>query len=114
MLCSLDGLKTKRIEIRCKKMELVLRLCEDQLKDEESITEALERLNELNEACPHHGIPPSMLVQNFYSGLDFPSQQLLDSSFTLNHSLFEVFRTRVHTSSGCILRSKCRRTCPTS
>ena len=46
----------------------------------ESIDEAWERLNELTEACPHHGIPPWMLVQNFYSGPDFPSQQLLDSS----------------------------------
>ena len=48
--------------------------------DEETITEAWERLQEYVEYCPHHGMQDWYLIQSFYNGLQQESRQHIDAA----------------------------------
>ncbi|XP_060962179.1 uncharacterized protein LOC133032300 [Cannabis sativa] len=50
-----------------------------QLEDE-STSDAWERLKELLRKCPHHGISHCILMETFYNGLNAASRMVLDAS----------------------------------
>ena len=49
-------------------------------QDGESLSEAWERFKELIRRCPHHNIVKWMLVQNFFNGLDGPSNTIINAA----------------------------------
>src|SRR4051812_3391344 len=50
------------------------------LLDNEHVAQAWERMKTLVKNCPTHGLTTWMVIQNFYAGLNFTSQNLLDSA----------------------------------
>src|ERR1043165_2274362 len=48
--------------------------------DNEHVAQAWERMKILVKNCPTHGMTTWMVIQTFYAGLNFTSQNLLDSA----------------------------------
>src|SRR4051812_10353577 len=48
--------------------------------DNEHVAQAWERMKTLVKNCPTHGLTTWMVIQTFYAGLNFTSQNLLDSA----------------------------------
>src|SRR3954463_5099237 len=48
--------------------------------DNEHVAQAWERMKSLVKNCPTHGLTTWMVIQTFYAGLNFTSQNLLDSA----------------------------------
>ena len=46
--------------------------------DNEHVAKAQERMKTLVKNCPTHGLTTWMIVQTFYTGLNFSSRNLLD------------------------------------
>jgi hypothetical protein len=48
--------------------------------EHEHVAQAWERMKLMLRNCPTHGLKPWMIIQKFYAGLNFSSQNLLDSA----------------------------------
>src|SRR3954464_12428096 len=48
--------------------------------DNEHVAQAWERMKSLVKNCPTHGLTTWMVIQTFYAGLNFTSQNMLDSA----------------------------------
>ena len=47
--------------------------------EHESLSEAWERLTELQESWPHHGIPKDVLIRTFYNGVRSSTRDSIDA-----------------------------------
>ena len=52
--------------------------------DNEHIARAWERMQTIVKNCPTHGLTTWMVIHNFYAGLNFTSQNMLDSAMGEN------------------------------
>ena len=48
--------------------------------DNEHVAQSWERMKSLVKDCPTHGLTTWMVIQTFYTGLNFTSRNLLDSA----------------------------------
>ena len=61
-------------------MRIIKDITSFQQYDNESIYEAWEQFKELQQSCPHHGLPRDVLIHTFYNGVTHSTRNTIDAA----------------------------------